>query len=177
MPTHYCPGQGCLGFTELVWAEQRRAETTAPASTRSTFSAWFELSLTFDPRLNLVCNWWLYIESYEQANRRNPAFSKQPAPHQGRLQAAHVFQPKHPAAFASSFSFYTYKALFFFVRPVSQAQNKTNPATPQAASPRKPDFPSSFAARWLLQCLVKGWAHAAAFFSAGAVCPLHQQFS
>lgn len=81
-------GQAAFALQRLF---KRIAEKTAPASMRSTFSVWFELSMTFDPRLNLVCNWWLYIESYEQANRRNPMFSKQPAPRQGRLQTAHVF--------------------------------------------------------------------------------------
>lgn len=77
-PPHCYPGQGRICFAKIVWAKQKVAIKPAPASTRSTFSAWFERSMTFDPRLNLVCNWWLYIESYERANRRNPVFSKQP---------------------------------------------------------------------------------------------------
>lgn len=104
--THYCPGPGYICFAKVVWAKQRITEkkpTPAPRSMQSTFSAWFELSLTFDPRLNLVCNWWLYIESYAQVNHRNPMFSKQLAPRRGRLSTAHVFELEHPAAFASSF--------------------------------------------------------------------------
>lgn len=95
--------QAAFALQRLFSPNKELQKKTAPASRRSTFSAWFELSMTFDPRLNLVCNWWLYIESYEQPNHRNPTFSKQPEPRRGRLRAAHVSQPKHPAAFASFF--------------------------------------------------------------------------
>lgn len=122
-------GQAAFALRRLFSPNKESQRKTAPASRRSTFSAWFELSMTFDPRLNLVCNWWLYIESYEQPNRRNPMFSKQPEPRRGRLRAAHVSQPKHPAAFASSFLIQHLQSIFF-IPPVSQAQNKTNSAMP-----------------------------------------------
>lgn len=68
---------GPIGFAEVVWAKQKVAKNNDPASVRRTICARFKLSVTSDPRLNLVCNWWLYTESHAWANGRNPVFSKQ----------------------------------------------------------------------------------------------------
>lgn len=121
--------QAAFALQRLFSPNKELQRKTALASRQSTFSAWFELSMTFDPRLNLVCNWWLYIESYEQPNRRNPMFSKQPEPHRGRLRAAHVFPAKAPCSFCIILLIQHSQSIFF-ISPVSQAQNKTNPETP-----------------------------------------------